>query len=161
MKTVIVEPVAIADKSVLRNLISLYLHDFSGMVPIPISDSGLFEYSYLDHYWTDSNRHAYFIKADGQLAGFVMIRSGDDISTAHLISEFFVLRGYRRQGIGKAAAHLAFCMFAGQWRVHEFAENTAAQAFWKSTINEYTNGQFVEEWSAQENRLVQTFVSPE
>lgn len=160
VRPVTLEPVSIQDKLVLRNLLSLYLHDFSELVPCQISDHGTFEYKYLDHYWTEDHRQAYFIKADGHLAGFIMVRGSDTDGTIHSIAEFFVLRGYRRQGVGKTAAHQVFNLYPGTWRVHELAENTAAQAFWRRTINAYTKGQYQEEWSTEENRLVQTFVAP-
>ena len=41
-----------------------------------VNDDGAYGYRYLDHYWTEEGRYAYFIKVSGKLAGFVMIRPG-------------------------------------------------------------------------------------
>lgn len=54
---------------------------------------------FLDHYWTEAGRHPYFIRVDGTLAGFVLIR---EIAMAYYsVAEFFVMKKYRNQGVGQ------------------------------------------------------------
>lgn len=62
--------------------------------------------------------------------------------TAHNIDEFFVTRKYRRQGVGKAVALMTFEMFKGKWEVCQMQDNIRAQKFWMAVISEYTNGDF-------------------
>ena len=62
----------------------------------------------------------------------------------HSIAEFFILRKYRRQGIGQIVAHRIFDMFPGKWRVAQEERNFPAQAFWRKVVSRYTNGQFRE-----------------
>jgi predicted acetyltransferase len=161
-KIVTLEPIGWQDKLVLRNLFGLYLHDFSEFLPqIQISRHGLFECA-IDEFWSGLRKKPFFVMVDGMLAGFVVVNAGaegDDPDGYSSIAEFFILRGYRRQGIGKRAAHLAFSLFPGAWRVHEMAENVAAQAFWRRTIQEYTAGQYTEGWSSEFNRVEQRFSS--
>lgn len=126
------EPVDFAHKPVLRRLLELYSHDFSEFTGNDISEFGEFGYRYLDHYWTDGeDRHAFFIRADGRLAGFAMVRR---IEVEWSMAEFFVLRKYRRAGVGSAAAITVFRRFPGRWFVHQLTANTPAQAFWRRVI---------------------------
>lgn len=57
-------------KATLRNLIELYKYDFSKFDPDDVNENGLYDYKYLDHYWTEKDRHPYFIRVEGMLAGF-------------------------------------------------------------------------------------------
>jgi predicted acetyltransferase len=121
---------ALADKSVVRNLLELYLHDFSEMTASDVDEHGLFGYGRLDDYWTEPGRHPFLFRADGRLAGLALVRSG----TPHDMAEFFVMRKYRRGGVGLLAARALFAMFPGEWQVREMAANTGATAFWRQAI---------------------------
>jgi predicted acetyltransferase len=50
------------------------------------------------------------------------------------MSEFFVMRKYRREGVGRTAARELFASFPGSWLVHEVPGNDAATAFWRDAI---------------------------
>lgn len=140
------------DKSVLRRLMELYLYDFSEMDGADVNEAGLFEYDYLDHYWTEEGRHPFLVRVDGKLAGFVLVRQsesrvpGEPEGQVHQIAEFFVMRKYRRKGVGKRLACEIFDRFRGRWEVDEIPENLAAQAFWRRVIGEYTGGKYRELW---------------
>jgi predicted acetyltransferase len=118
------------DRSIVRRLLELNAHDFSEIDGRDVGPHGEYGYRYLDHYWTEPDRHAFLIKVDGQIAGLVLIRAGDP----HEFGEFFVLRKYRRSGIGRAAAHEVFRRFPGSWVVHEIPGNDAAVSFWRTVI---------------------------
>jgi predicted acetyltransferase len=60
------------------------------------------------------------------------------------MGEFFVLRKYRRSGLGRQLASGLFERFAGTWEVRELPSNTAAQTFWRRIIDDYTHGAFTE-----------------
>ena len=60
------------------------------------------------------------------------------------VSEFFIMRKYRRRGAGGEAARRMFDLFPGRWEVSEMAANLPAQAFWRKVIGAYTNGRFEE-----------------
>lgn len=118
------------DRPILRRLLELYRHDASEFDHREIGPHGEFGYPYLDHYWTDSDRHPFLIRADGHLAGFALVRSG----LPHDMTEFFILKKYRRSGVGLKAAHEIFGAFPGQWQVRERRENTSAILFWRRVI---------------------------
>src|SRR4051794_26425212 len=62
----------------------------------------------------------------------------------HSIGEFFVLRNYRRKGIGKFVANRIFNMFPGKWRVSQMEDNQPSKEFWRKVISEYTKRDYLE-----------------
>jgi len=132
-------------KSILRQLIELYEYDFSEFTERDVNEYGFYGYKYFDHYWTDENRYPFFVMIDKKYAGFVMINNHcyllkDD--KAKSIAEFFIMRKYRRKGIGKEVATKIFDMFRGDWEVLQHGNNDPSKMFWKRVIEEYTQGNF-------------------
>ena len=60
------------------------------------------------------------------------------------MAEFFVLKKYRRQGLGTVAAQHVINRFPGKWEIRILDENQLAIQFWRQVINKLTAGQFVE-----------------
>jgi predicted acetyltransferase len=83
----------------------------------------------------------------GKLAGFAVMleEEFDDGGGCFFMVDFFIMKKYRRQGIGQFVAHYLFDLFPGEWQVSEIARNLPAQAFWRKIIGRYTDGQFSEE----------------
>ncbi len=152
------------DEATIERLLELYLHDFSELIGIQVKEDGRFGYPYLPSYWSDPGRSPFLIRADGRLAGFALIQTGSEINDEPDVldvAEFFVLRGYRRGGVGTAAARQVFGAFAGTWEVRVLKENTPAQPFWAQAVAGFTR-EFDEFWHKGENRemLVFRFQSP-
>ena len=61
------------------------------------------------------------------------------------MAQFFVLRKYRRRGVGRAAACELFSALPGRWQVGQMPLNLPAQAFWRRVIGACTGGRFVEQ----------------
>lgn len=133
---VTIEPVAYAEKDVLRQLMELCLYDFSEFDGRDLGPHGTYGYRYLDHYWTEPDRFPFFIRSNNQLAGLALVRFVDGSAD---MSEFFVMRKHRRQGVGAKAANLLFDRFPGRWDVRELSTNTPAQKFWRSVIGAYAS----------------------
>ncbi|GCF09433.1 GNAT family N-acetyltransferase [Dictyobacter arantiisoli] len=131
------------EKFILRNLLELCQHDYSEFTNKSIGDHGLFDYPYLDHYWTDPDRYPFLIRVERKLAGFVFVQKIPE-TDSYTMAEFFVLRKYRHQGLGQLVAHQVFDMFPGHWKVRQDIENTAAQAFWRKVVTRYTQNRFHE-----------------
>ncbi len=142
-----IAPVPIGDKAVLRRLLELYHYDYSEYDGADLDAHGLYGYEYLDHYWTEPGRHPFLIRVAGQLAGLALVRCIEtpDAGVVHTIAEFFVLRKYRQQGIGREAAWQLFDRFPGPWRVCQETPNLPAQRFWRQVIAEYTQSAYTEE----------------
>ena len=138
-------PVERDHKSVLRQLLELYQHDFSEYDSADVNEHGTYGYEYLDHYWTEADRYPFFIRVDGRLAGFVLINNFCALlqaPAARSVAEFFVMRKYRRQGVGRRAALQVFDRFPGQWEVRQQKGNYPSYVFWEKVIGEYTAGQY-------------------
>ncbi|MDQ3654198.1 MAG: GNAT family N-acetyltransferase, partial [Chloroflexota bacterium] len=130
---------------------------------------GRFAYRYLDRYWAvegeAEGRVPYIILAGGEMAGFVLKSSHSCLgrpTPVSNVSEFFVLRRWRGQGVGGMAARTLFDRFAGQWEVAQLRANVPARAFWLQVIDDYTHHRF-EEHDLKNERwdgFVQTFQPP-
>jgi predicted acetyltransferase len=139
------------DKPIFRNLMQYYLYDTSDFTLEDPNSFGQFEYNYLDHYWTGhgvnfEGRVAYLVKVNDLLAGFALVNNFNiaiesDNNTRN-ISEFFIMRKWRRHGVGKYVAQYIFNTFQGLWEVKQQKENTSAQHFWEAVVSEYTNGNY-------------------
>lgn len=70
-------------------------------------------------WFEDDNYDLCFIRANEELAGFVIIKRILEEDMSYL-NHFFVLRKYRRKQVGKQAEIKAFNMYHGNWRVSEF-----------------------------------------
>jgi predicted acetyltransferase len=114
---------SINEKQIIKNLMQLYKYDTSDFTLEDPTPFGQYEYNYLDHYWTpygvnQEGRKAYLIRVEGQLAGFALI---NNFSLKKLfsierrsIAEFFIMRKWRRRGIGRIFAYELFNSFDGE-----------------------------------------------
>ncbi len=133
------------EKSVLRNLMELYAYDFSEFDDADVNAHGLYGYTYFDYYWTEDGRVPFFVKVDGKLTGFVLVNEYCYLvkeSGTKSIGEFFVMRKYRRKGIGKTVAQMVFDKFPGKWEIIQHGENEPSKIFWEEVIRAYTNGNY-------------------
>ncbi len=137
-------PVRAEEKEILRNLLEKYEYEFSQYDNCDVNALGLYGYSYLDCYWTEKNRWAFFFKADGKLAGFAMVNNYPESGekTDYGMAEFFVMHKYRRCGLGKWAAFQLFDKFPGTWYFKRHPGNIPSVYFWDRVVAEYTNGNF-------------------
>lgn len=127
-------------EQILANLLELYAHDFSEFLDLKLNSDGRFGYEQLPAYWKDDNHHPFLIMVDGHLAGFVFVRQGSQISADNNIwdmAEFFIVRGYRRLGVGNRVAHEIWKQFPGQWEVRVIDRNQQAKEFWGRAIGEF------------------------
>lgn len=139
------QPIAIEEREILANLLEKYNYEFSQWDGRYVNELGLFGYRYLDYYWNEENRWAYFIRADGRLAGFVLVNAHPEAPDREMdfsVAEFFVMYRYRRAGVGSCAAKAAFDLHRGRWQVKYHPKNTGSAAFWNRVVQEYTDGQY-------------------
>jgi predicted acetyltransferase len=98
------------------------------------------------NWWIRDSCLPYLIRVDSIPAGFTIICT----DKAHLLPnvdfelmDFYIAPKFRRQGVGRRAANMAFNLFRGGiWQVYELERNFRARSFWKSVIEEYTKGNF-------------------
>lgn len=82
-----------------------------------------------------------------------------DNDPTFFVSEFFIMKKYRRNGIGRKTAFTIFDRFCGTWVVGQTINNIPAQVFWKKIIDEYTGGNFEEVVSSDWDGPLQKFNS--
>lgn len=148
------------ERPVVRHLLQLYLHDFSEFDGDEVDARGLYHYPWVEEYWRAPNA-AFLFKVAGNYAGFCLV--DNDVllpNSEYSISEFFVLRKYRKRGLGRLAASSIFSSRPGAWEAAQHESNLPAQAYWRRVISEYTNGKYTEQFLDTEewHGPVQTFV---
>ena len=138
-------PALISDRPVMQQMMELYQYDFSEFTDADLNEQGYFGYSYLDYYWVESNRYPFLIRVDARLAGFVLVHQSTYASNnQYHMAEFFVLRKYRKQGIGRKAAFYIFNLLRGRWEIYQAHTNLIAQRFWQNVIGFYTSDKYTE-----------------
>lgn len=136
-------PTAPDQKPVLANLLEVYAHDFSEFQEIELGTDGRFGYKYLPLYWREPNRRPFLVRVDGKLAGLVLVKKGSELSgdeTVWDMAEFFIVRRYRRGGIGTCVAHEVWRQIPGLWEVRVMESNHSAHLFWAHAISAFTGG---------------------
>ncbi len=107
----------------------------------------------------------YLFIFDGVPAGFCLVwrtaynPDGDAEAEKmdYLMDQFFILRPYRRKGIGQKAAVECFRQHSGRWVLHVMANYEIALSFWRKTIGGYMSTEFVEEVGLRDGREMVTF----
>jgi predicted acetyltransferase len=151
--------------ALISNLLELYMHDLSEIFPIDVGPDGRFGYGYLPLYWSEPGaRYAFLIKCGDSVGGFALASRGSPATTdpADLdVAEFFVLRRYRRLGVGRQAAYALWDGLPGRWVVRVSEANRAGLPFWSEVVRTYTNGACIEStrMGSPHNWRVFTFAS--
>ncbi|MEO8900200.1 MAG: GNAT family N-acetyltransferase [Polyangiaceae bacterium] len=132
---------------VFDNLFQYYVYDFSEVIGAEVAADGRFASRSFDAYWEDAWRHPFLARVNGHYAGFALVHQRSHLSADPEVcdvGEFFVLRKYRRCGVGSALARQVFELFPGRWEVRQRLANEAATRFWRTVIADYTQGRFQE-----------------
>jgi predicted acetyltransferase len=146
-------------KQIINNLMQFYMYDFSEFVDLDVKADGFFAaYKNLDDYWNDENRFPYIIQNEEKPIGFALVRLIESAQRSHYsIAEFFVMKKYRKKGIGKQTAIQLFNLHKGLWEVFQRESNKPAQLFWNNVIGAYTKGNFTERF--EDGKTIQNFIS--
>ncbi|PEJ60667.1 GNAT family N-acetyltransferase [Bacillus sp. AFS002410] len=132
------------EESILHNLMQFYIYEFTKYLSdLKLGQSGTYHKFNLEKYWVNQNYHALFIKHKDELIGFALIESLTE-TASNQVEEFFIIKKYKGNGIGKKVAIELFNMFPGKWSISQIEKNEPAKAFWRNVIRSYTNGNFTE-----------------
>jgi predicted acetyltransferase len=137
--------VATADeRPIFDNLLQLYVHDFSelfaGTPRCDLGDDGRYAVDIpIGTWWTAAQHVPLLFRLDGRLAGFALLNATGhgDVPIDRNVAEFFVVRKYRRTGLGRAAAQTLFSRYPGRWEAAVMRANTGARTFWDRTITSH------------------------
>lgn len=126
------------DKCILQRMLELHQHDLSPFSQADLNNHGEFGYTYLDHYWVETNRHPYLIRIADTLVGFALVNSHCYLpQSQYSMAEFFILKRCRRQGLGQTLAHQVFDQHSGIWEVRQLPGHTQAVLFWQQVLKRY------------------------
>jgi predicted acetyltransferase len=134
-------PAAEEQRPVVANLLELYAHDFSEFHDLELGEDGRFGYKDLSLYWREASRYPFLFRIDGRLAGLALIKKGSEVPADENvwdIAEFFVVRRYRRRGVGTSIAHQLWRRFPGPWNVRVMQSNSSARQFWEHAIKTFS-----------------------
>ena len=134
---------------IMQRMGSYYVYDMSEYVGDEpgwaFPDAGEYECDDFRPYFEDPAATPFFIRVDGELAGFAIVnRQGSTPDVEYNMAQFFVHRKFKGRGIGAQAARECFQRFRGIWDVMVIPQNVGAHAFWKRTISSFTDGDFQE-----------------
>ena len=132
-------PITTANAHIFEVFAQDYEAEFSAITKKEPNAEGRFA---LEADWRPPNQGFYqFIQ--GKPIGFA-IRSQTEEGLSD-IAEFYILPCYRKKGLGKLLAFAIFDLFPGPWQVRQIPTALDAIAFWRTTIDEYTNGKYKED----------------
>src|ERR1041385_7421166 len=135
-----------SELAVVRNLAGYYVYDMSEYMGWACDKRGRFgDFEGMERYWERKDRWAFAIKVGKEWAGFALVLGdGGKDGVDYSITAFFVMRKFRRHGVGEEVARKLFERFKGRWKVDFFEKNRAARGFWRKVVSEYTRGRFKE-----------------
>jgi predicted acetyltransferase len=138
------EPVAL-EAPILDRLWQLYTHDLSESRDTLPNEDGLFESKHLAHYRASpGDWRAFLLSYQGRPAGFAII--GDKWqSDRWTVGDFFVARGIRRQGAGRAVACALLGARPGRWEIAFQDRNPGAPEFWRGVVRSLVGDSYREE----------------
>ncbi|MFS0749900.1 GNAT family N-acetyltransferase [Oceanobacillus sp. 1P07AA] len=139
MSAVTLKEVLQTEKTILKNLYSLYLHDLSNFTPmIEIGANGFFEFEDLEKFWEVDGLSPYFIQLDDSIIGFILLLERPFLKKEYDlgVNDIFILNKYRGKGIGKQVIKKIFKERQGKYFVIELIENKSAVSFWKKVYGE-------------------------
>lgn len=141
---------SLADHPTIQNMARFYVYDLSKTCGF-ISKSwacpndGLFESFDFKGFFVDSDKKAFIIKVEKELAGFVLlhqIRTSKGLKWN--MAEFFIMGKFQGKGIGEKVAQRILYDHPGQWEISVIPENKPGLSFWRKVIPSFTNGDCIE-----------------
>src|SRR5215467_1975859 len=131
---------------VLRDLFEHYIHDMAEWFDIDTKADGSYSYD-TSALWRDGCR-AYLARIGDSIAGFAVVGSAvqwlGDVGACD-VREFFIIRRFRRSGLGLTMATLLWNERPGEWLVRVLQSNVPAVLFWRPAISGYSQGSYTEE----------------
>ena len=147
-------------RDTVRALWQMFMHDISDISGYDVAGNGRYDDTRLldgpdDFPGGGLSCLPFLIAVGDNFAGFAIVKARKKVNREVLtrwpdyyISDFFVMRKYRRRGTGQAAVNQLWDYLPGKWGVAQLFNHGAATAFWRAVIGERTGGDFVEEPAA-------------
>src|SRR5262245_48105317 len=121
------------DQVPLHRMLELYQYELSDIWDQDLNARGEYGYS-LDRYFQSPECKAFVALVAGRYAGFALVDRAVKVGTSgNWMDQFFVLKKYRRSGLGTTLAYAVFRALPGHWEIGQMPANLSAQAFWRRT----------------------------
>lgn len=125
---------------IIRNLYQYYAYESSDWEQEDVEVDGRFyiHEEHLARYWQEPRWSAELILVDGYIAGFLLVEGSElpGLEGSLELADLFVLKKYRRLGVGSAVASQVLGRGADAWLVRFYRQDEAAQAFWRAVFAE-------------------------
>jgi predicted acetyltransferase len=133
-----------SDLAIVKNLVPYYIYDMSEYMGWATKPDGRHDgCDGIEKYWSDPDKHAFILRAGREPAGFVLLMvGGPGPSIDYSFTDFFVMRKFRKRGVGERIARRLFNRFPGRWQVDYLKHNKPAAIFWRKVIGRFTHGKF-------------------
>jgi predicted acetyltransferase len=145
MKQVDKNKITEREKEAIFRLLQFSEYDFSEFISSDLNDDGIYEYDYLNSYYSEDGRYIFTLKVDNKFAGIALVNNISYVlkkTDVICMAEFFIFKKYRRRGYGKNFAFYIFDLLKGSWELFQHDANPIAMGFWESIVAEYTDGNF-------------------
>ena len=129
-----------SQKKTIWNLFQLYCYDSTDWDPEDVGVSGFYalDDGYFSQYWTVPGWSAHILKMANNIVGFLLIERSDVPGVnAPEFADLFILKKYRRQGIGKEVVQRVVVTSGQPWVITVFDDDTAAKAFWSNVFKQF------------------------
>ncbi len=123
----------------IRNLYQFYAYESSDWEQEDVEVDGRFYIhdEHLARYWQEPLWRAHLILVDGFIAGFLLIERSELPGIDALeLADLFILKKYRRQGVGRAVATQVLTSGTNDWLVRFYPQDEIALAFWRTVLAE-------------------------
>ena len=131
-----------SDRMVVFKMLELYQHDLSDIWDQDLDAHGDYGFM-LDRFLHSPSCKTFIFTVNDKSAGCALVdQSVVFPENEWWMSQFFVMKKYRRTGVGRLAANHIFDNVRGRWEVGQMAGNKPALDFWTQVIGAYTGNTF-------------------
>lgn len=130
-------PADLEHAGIIRNLYQFYAYESSDWEAEDVEVDGRFYVhdAHMDRYWQSPGWSASLVLVDGFIAGFVLVERSELPGIDGLeLADLFILKRYRRQGIGLAVARQLLCQGECDWLLRCYREDGPAVAFCQALV---------------------------
>jgi predicted acetyltransferase len=132
------------DFAAIQQLLELYQYELSDIWPQDADTEAKYGYD-LQRHRTGERFHAHVAVHGSPYVGFALVApAAVTRAEGNWMEQFFVLKRYRRSGVGFALAKHVLVSHPGAWEVGQMTTNHSAQNFWRSVVTKLTGGAYIE-----------------
>lgn len=123
----------------ISNLYQFYAYESSDWELQDVEEDGRF-YIHDEHlmrYWHEPDWSANLLRVNGEVAGFVLIERSELPGIDALeLADLFILKRYRRRGIGRSLMGEVLMSGHENWLVRYYPHDEVADAFWGKVLKD-------------------------